>query len=179
MFGFWLPIGLLIASMILFATAIAKRHKGLSAETYRLTVVIWSVAVVTLGLGFGWSSYQMEQTLGRLENVKAKAAALQEHIKAIEARQQLLHFADPLQEDNPVALQNYRKVQASSIRDDSKALTQEVAEARSQFNEFTQARTHREFILFLCVVVPAAMLTVGAIYRYAVRKRHLNQAVLS
>ena len=51
MFGFWLPIGLLIASVILFTAPIAKRRKRLSAETYRLTVVIWSITVIVLSIG--------------------------------------------------------------------------------------------------------------------------------
>jgi hypothetical protein len=178
MFGFWLPIGLLIASMILFATAIAKRRKRLSAETYRLTVVIWSVAVVTLGLGFGWSSYQMGQTLTRFESVKARANLLQNHIKAIEAQRQLMYFADPLQEADPIAQQKYREVlrnKAQSISSESTALKQEMTSAHSQFEKLNRARMHRDRILFLCVVVFASALTMGAIYRDAIRRRGIDK----
>lgn len=176
MFGFWLPIGLLIASLGLFGIAIARRHNRMTAETYRLSVFIWSIAVLTLGLGFGWSSYQMEQTLGRFENVKAKADVLQKHIKAAEGQLQLMHFADPLQEDDPIALQNYRRVQASSIRDDDNALTQEVAEVRSQFDEFTQVRMQRDFTLFLCVLGLASALTAAAICRDVTHRRHVDES---
>jgi len=174
MFGFWLPIGLLIASIGLPAILIAKKQNRITKQTYRLIWVIWSVAVVMLGIGIGSSSYQMEQTLTRFESAKARADALQKHIKAAEAQQQLMHFADPLQEPDVVELQNYRediRNKALSISNESKALTQELASARSQFDELNQTRIHREFILFLCVLVFASTLILGAVYRDAIRRR--------
>ena len=178
MFGFWLPIGLLLASMILFTAAIVKRHNRITAETYRLIVVIWSVAVVTLGVGFGWSSYQMGQTLTRFESVKARADVLQNHIKAIEAQQQLMHFADPLQEDDPIAQLKYREVlrnKAQSISSESTALKQEMTSASSQFDAFNEVRTRRDLMLFLCVIVLASALTMGAIYRDAIRRSRIDK----
>ena len=168
--GFWLPVGLLIASIGLLAILITKRNR-ITAETYRLIGVIWLVAVVILSIGVGWSSYQMEQTLTRFESVKARADGLQKQIKAAEA-QQLMHFADPLQEADPIAQQKYREVirqKALSISNESKALTQDLALARAQFDELDQARIHREFISILCVLVLATTLTLAAIYRDAVR----------
>ena len=178
MFGFWLPIGLLIASICLFAIAFAKKHNRVTADAYRLIMVIWSVAVVTLGLGFGWSSYQMGQTLTRFESVKARANLLQNHIKAIEAQQRLMYFADPLQEADPIAQQKYREVlrnKAQSISSESTALSQEMTSARSQFHAFNEVRTRRDFVLFLCVLVLASALTVGVIYRDAIRWRRINE----
>jgi hypothetical protein len=180
MFGFWLPVGLLIASIGLPAILIAKKRNRITAETYRLIGVIWLVAVVIviLSIGVGWSSYQMEQTLTRFESVKARADVLQKQIKAAEAQQQLMHFADPLQEPDVVELQNYRediRNKALSISNESKALTQELASARSQFDELNQARIHREFILFLCVLVFASTLILGAVYRDAIRGRRVEK----
>ena len=182
MFGFWLPIGLLTASIGLFAIAFAKKRNHVTAETYRLTAVIWSVAVVTLSLGFGWSSYQMEQALSRFEHMKTRADLLQKHIKAADAQQQLMRFADPLQEEDPVALQNYREVlrhKALSICDERKALMQEVASARSQFDEVNQARMHRELILVLCVLVLASIFILGAVYRDDIRRRRVEERAAS
>ena len=161
MFGFWLTVGLLIASIGLIAILIAKKRNRITAETYRLIGVIWLVAVVILSIGVGWSSYQMEQTLTRFESVKARADVLQKHIKAAEAQQQLMHFADPLQEPDVVELQKYRediRNKDLSISNESKALTQELASARSQFDELDQARIDREFISVLCVQVFISML---------------------
>ena len=138
MFGFWLPVGLLIASIGHPAILIAKKRNRITAETYRLIGVIWLVAVVILSIGVGWSSYQMQQTLTRFASVKARADVLQKQIKAAEAQQQLMHFADPLQEADPIAQQKYREVirkKALSISGESKALTQDLALARSQFDE--------------------------------------------
>ena len=81
MFGFWLPIGLLIASIGLPAILIAKKQNRITKQTYHLIWVIWSVAVVMLGIGIGSSSYQMKQALTRFENVKARADALQKQSK--------------------------------------------------------------------------------------------------
>ena len=180
MFGFWLPVGLLIASIGLPAILIAKKQNRITKQTYRLIRVIWLVAVVILSIGVGWSSYQMEQTLTRFESVKARADVLQKHIKAAEAQQQLMHFADPLQEPDVVELQKYRediRNKDLSISNESKALTQELASARSQFDELNQARIHREFILFLCVLVFASTLILGAVYRDAVRRRRADLAL--
>ena len=181
MFGF-LPVGLLIASIGLPAILIAKKRNRITAETYRLIGVIWLVAVVILSIGVGWSSYQMEQTLTRFECVKARADVLQKQIKAAEAQQQLMHFADPLQEADPIAQQKYREVirkKALSISGESKALTQDLALARSQFDEVSQARMHREFILVLCVLVLASTLTLGAVYRDAIRRRRVEKRTAS
>ena len=178
MFGFWLPIGLLLASMILFTAAIAKRHNRITAETYRLTAVIWLVAVAILGIGFGWSSYQMGQTLTRFESVKARANLLQNHIKAVEAQRQLMYFADPLQEADPIAQQKYREVlrnKAQSISSESTALSKEMTSARSQFDAFNKVRTRRDLMLFLSVLVLASALTMGAIYRDAIRRRRIDK----
>jgi hypothetical protein len=161
--------------MILFAIAIAKKHNRVTAETYRLVVVIWSIAVLTLGLGFDWSSHQMEQTLGPFENVKTKAEALQKYIKAAEAQRRLMYFADPLQDD-PIARQNYREVLRKKtllINNEREMLTEDLASARSQFDARDQTRIRRDFILFLCVLVPAVMLTLGAIYR---APRHIDES---
>ena len=81
MFGFWLPVGLLIASIGHPAILIAKKRNRITAETYRLIGVIWLVAVVILSIGVGWSSYQMEQTLTRFESVKARADVLRNKSK--------------------------------------------------------------------------------------------------
>ena len=138
MFGFWLPVGLLIASIGLPAILIAKKRNRITAETYRLIGVIWLVAIVILSIGVGWSSYQMERALTRFESVKARADVLQKQIKAAEAQQQLMHFADPLQEADPIAQQKYREVirkKVLSISGESKALTQDLALARAQFDE--------------------------------------------
>lgn len=178
MFGFWLPVGLLLASIALFTIAIAKKNNCVSTETYRLTVVLWSMAVIVLSIGIGCSSYQMEQMLGRFEMVKANADVLQKHIKAAEAQRRLMYFADPLQEDDPVAQQNYREAlrnKALSIGDETKALTQELASARSQFDAFNQTRMRRDLILFLCVLGLASALTTAAIYRDAIRRRRINE----
>ncbi len=173
MFGFWLPIGLLLASVGLVAMAIAKRHNCMTAETYRLTVVIWSIAVIVLSIGIGSSSYQMEQTLGRFESVKAKADVLEKHIEAAEAQQQLMHFADPLQEEDPVALQPYREALRKKtwlISGERDALTEELTSARFQFDEFNQTRIDRDFTLFICVLVLASVLTTALLYSDALRK---------
>ena len=138
MFGFWLPVGLLIASIGLPAILIAKKRNRITAETYRLIGVIWLVAIVILSIGVSWSSYQMERALTRFESVKARADVLQKQIKAAEAQQQLMHFADPLQEADPIAEQKYREVirkKVLSISGESKALTQDLALARAQFDE--------------------------------------------
>ena len=182
MFGFWLPIGLLIASIGLPAILIAKKQNRITKQTYHLIWVIWSVAVVMLGIGIGSSSYQMKQALTRFENVKARADALQKHIKAAEAQQQLMHFTDPLQGPDGVEPQKYRediRNKALSISNESKALTQELATARSQFDELNQARIHREFILVLCVLMLASTLILGAVYRDAIRRRRVEKRAAS
>jgi hypothetical protein len=175
---FWLPIGLLLASIGPPAIFIAKRRGRITDETYRLTWVVWSIAVIVLSIGIGWSSYQMHQPIGELEKLKVRADALQKHIKAAEAQQQLMHFADPLQQAGPIALEKYREVlrnTALSISDESKELVQDLTLARSQFDELNQARTHREFILALCVLVLASTPILGAIYRDAIRRRRVEK----
>ena len=44
MSGFWLPLGLVLASIGLAATLIAKKHGRISDETYKLIGVVWSIA---------------------------------------------------------------------------------------------------------------------------------------
>jgi len=179
---FWLPIGLLLASIGPPAIFIAKRRGRITDQTYRLTWVVWSIAVVLLGIGIGWSSYQMHRPIRDLENLKVRADALQKHIKAAEAQKQLMHFADPLQEADPIALEKYREVlrnTALSISDESKALAQELASVRFQFDELNQARMHREFILVLCVLVLASTLILGAVYRDAIRRRRVEKRAAS
>ena len=155
---FWLPIGLLLASIGPPAIFIAKRRGRITDQTYRLTWVVWSIAVVLLGIGIGWSSYQMHRPIRDLENLKVRADALQKHIKAAEAQKQLMHFADPLQEADPIALEKYREVlrnTALSISDESKALAQELASVRSQFDELNQARcTGNSSLSFVCSCSP-------------------------
>ena len=68
---------------------------------------------------------------------------------------------------------------ALSISNESKALTQELASARSQFDELNQARIHREFILVLCVLVFASTLILGAVYRDAIRRRRAEKRAAS
>jgi hypothetical protein len=177
MFGFWLPIGLLIASLCLIAIAIAKKHNRITTKTYRLAAIICSAAVVTLSIDFCWSSYQMEQTLNRLEGVKARADILENHIKAAEAQRHLMHFADPLQEPDPITQQKYQEAlrnKGSLIGDETRALIEEQVSARTQLDELNQARMQREFVLFLCVLVPATTLVVGAIFRDAIRGRRVK-----
>jgi hypothetical protein len=179
---FWLPIGLLLASIVPPAIFIAKRRGRITDEIYRLTWVVWSIAVILLSIGIGWSSYQMHHPIGDLENLKVRADALQKHIKAVEAQKQLMHFADPLQEADRIALEKYREVlrnTALSISDESKVLAQELASVRSQFDELNQARMHREFILVFCVLVLASTLILGAVYRDAIRRRRIEKRAAS
>jgi hypothetical protein len=124
----------------------------------------------------------MHHPIGDLENLKVRADALQKHIKAVEAQKQLMHFADPLQEADRIALEKYREVlrnTALSISDESKVLAQELASVRSQFDELNQARMHREFILVFCVLVLASTLILGAVYRDAIRRRRIEKRAAS
>jgi hypothetical protein len=180
---FWLPIGLLLASIGLPAIFIAKKRGCITDETYKLIWVVWSIAVIMLGIGIGWSSYQMDQPLGHLESIKVRADALQKRIKAgEEARRQLSQFTDPQQAADIAALSKRRadiRKEAVSITDESKALTKDLASVRSQFDELNQARMHREFILFLCVLVLTSTLILGAVYRDAIRRRRVEERAAS
>ena len=83
---FWLPIGLFLASIGLPAILIAKKRGRITDETYRLSVGVWVIAVITLSIGIGWSSYQMNQPVRDLENIKVRGDALQKRIKAAKER---------------------------------------------------------------------------------------------
>ena len=171
MSGFWLPLGLLLASIGLPATLIAKKRGRISEETYKLIGVVWSIAIIMLCIGIGWSSYQMDQPLRHLESIKVRADALQKRIKAAKgAQQQFTQFTDPQPAADTPALTKrraYNRKEAVSISDESKALTEDLALARFQFDEVNQARMHREFILVLCVLVLASTLILRAVYRDA------------
>ena len=171
MSGFWLPLGLVLASIGLAATLIAKKHGRISDETYKLIGVVWSIAIIMICIGIGWSSYQMDRPLRHLEGIKVRSDALQERIKATKgAQQQLSRFTDPQQGADTAALTKRRadnRKEAVSISDESKALTEDIPLARSQFDEVNQARMHRKFILVLCVLVLASTLILGAVYRDA------------
>ena len=65
--------------------------------------------------------------------------------------------------------------EAASIGDERNALAEELALVRSQFDELNQARTQREFILVLCVLVLASSLILGAVYRDAIRGRRVEK----
>ena len=178
MSGFWLPIGLLLASIGPPAILIAKKRGRISDETYRLIGVVWSIAIIMLGIGIGWSSYQMDQPLRRLESIKVRADALQKRINAAKgAQQHLTQFTDPQQAADTAALTKRRadkRMEAVSISDESQALTEDLALARSQFDEVNQGRMHREFILVLCVLVLASTLVLGAVYSDAFRRRRVE-----
>ena len=170
MFAFWLPVGLLIASASPPVLLIAKKQMRITALTHRRLGMIWSITVVVLGVSIGWSSYQMQQPLRRLETIRASADILQKHIKSADAELQLMHFADPLEEIDPIAQQKYQETirkRALSISAESKALAQDLVSARSQFDQLNEARMRRDLLIFVCGFV----LTIVLILRNAVGRR--------
>jgi hypothetical protein len=180
MSGFWLPIGLLLACIGLPAIFIAKKRGRITDETYRLIGVVWSIAVIMLSIGISWSSYQMDQSLRHLESIKVRADALQKRIKG--ADQQRTQFTDPQQAADTAALSKRRsdiRKEAVAISDESKAPTKDLALVRSEFDELNQARVHREFILFLCVLVLASIFILGAVYRDDIRRRRVEERAAS
>ena len=170
MFAFWLPVGLLIASASPPVLLIVKKQMRITALTHRRLGMIWSITVVVLGVSIGWSSYQMQQPLRRLETIRASADILQKHIKSADAELQLMHFADPLEEIDPIAQQKYQgtiRKRALSISAESKALAQDLVSARSQFDQLNEARMRRDLLIFVCGFVFAIIL----ILRNAVGRR--------
>ena len=172
MSGFWLPLSCAPGAEYWAPCRTyrkeARSHFGRILQTIG---VVWSIAIIMLCIGIGWSSYQMDRPLRHLEGIKVRADALQKRIKAAKgAQQQLTQFTDPQQGADTAALTKRRadkRKEAVSISDESKALTEDLALARSQFDEVNQARMHREFILVLCVLVLASTLILGAVYRDA------------